>query len=64
MELTVIFKIVAVGLVTAICGLVLKRAGREEIATVVSLVGLAVSLVMMLDVVVQLYVTLRLLFGL
>ena len=54
----------AVGLVTAICGLVLKRAGREEIATVVSLVGLAVSLVMMLDVVVQLYDTLRSLFGL
>lgn len=64
MELTVIFKIVAVGLVTAICGLVLKRAGREEIATVVSLVGLAVSLIMMLDVVVQLYDTLRSLFGL
>lgn len=64
MELTVIFKIVTVGLVTAICGLVLKRAGREEIATVVSLVGLAVSLVMMLDVVVQLYDTLRSLFGL
>ena len=64
MELTVIFKIVAVGLVTAICGLVLKSAGREEIATVVSLVGLAVSLVMMLDVVVQLYDTLRSLFGL
>lgn len=64
MELTVMFKIVAVGLVTAICGLVLKRAGREEIATVVSLVGLAVSLVMMLDVVVQLYDTLRSLFGL
>ena len=64
MELTVIFKIVAVGLVTAICGLVLKRAGREEIATVVSLVGLAVSRVMMLDVVVQLYDTLRSLFGL
>ena len=64
MELTVIFKIVAVGMVTAICGLVLKRAGREEIATVVSLVGLAVSLVMMLDVVVQLYDTLRSLFGL
>lgn len=64
MELTVIFKIVAVGLVTAICGLVLKRAGCEEIATVVSLVGLAVSLVMMLDVVVQLYDTLRSLFGL
>ena len=64
MELTVIFRIVAVGLVTAICVLVLKRAGREEIATVVSLVGLAVSLVMMLDVVVQLYDTLRSLFGL
>ena len=64
MELTVIFKIVAIVLITAICGLVLKRAGKEEIATVVSLLGLVVCLVMMTDAVVQLYDSLRSLFGL
>ena len=64
MDLNVVLKIVIVGLVTTIASLILKRAGREEIATVVSLVGLAIALVMMLDVVVQLYDTLRSLFEL
>ena len=64
MEIIVIFKIVAVGLITAVASLILKRAARDEIATVVSLVGLAIALVMMVDVVVQLFDTLRSLFGL
>ena len=64
MEITVIFKIVAVGLITAVASLILKRAARDEIAIVVSLVGLAIALVMMVDVVVQLFDTLRSLFGL
>lgn len=64
MEITVIFKIVAVGLITAVASLILKRAARDEIATVVSLVGLDIALVMMVDVVVQLFDTLRSLFGL
>ena len=64
MEITVIFNIVAVGLITAVASLILKRAARDEIATVVSLVGLAIALVMMVDVVVQLFDTLRSLFGL
>lgn len=64
MEITVIFKIVAVGLITAVASLILKRAARDEIATVVSLVGLVIALVMMVDVVVQLFDTLRSLFGL
>lgn len=64
MEITVIFKIVVVGLITAVASLILKRAARDEIATVVSLVGLAIALVMMVDVVVQLFDTLRSLFGL
>ena len=64
MEITVIFKIVAVGLITAVASLILKRAARDEIATVVSLVGLAIALVMMVDVVVQLFDTLRSLLGL
>lgn len=64
MDIAIIFKIAAVGLITAIASLMLKRAGREEIATVVSVVGLAIAFVMMLDVLVQLYDTLGGLFGL
>lgn len=64
MDLTIIVKIAAVGIITAIACMLLKRAGREEIATVVSVVGLVVALVMMLDTIVQLYDTLRALFEL
>lgn len=64
MDLTVIIKIAAVGIITAIACMLLKRAGRDEIATVVSVVGLVVALIMMLDTIVQLYDTLRVLFEL
>ncbi len=64
MEISVILKIAAIGIITAIASMLLKRSGRDEIATVVSVVGLVVALVMMLDVIVQLYDTVRSLFGL
>lgn len=64
MDLTVIVKIAIVGLVTSVASMMLKRCGREEIATVASLVGLAIAVVMMLDVIAQLYDTLRSLFAL
>ena len=64
MDIAIILKIAAVGIITAIVAMLLKRAGKEEIATVVSVVGLVVALVMMLDVIVQLYDTLRSLFDL
>lgn len=64
MDISIIIKIAAVGIITAIAGMLLKRAGKDEIATVVSVVGLVVALVMMLDTIVQLYDTLRALFEL
>ncbi len=64
MEIAIILKIAAVGIITAIATMLLKRSGKEEIATVVSVVGLVVALVMMLDVIVQLYDTLQALFDL
>lgn len=64
MDIAIIIKIAAVGIITAIAGMLLKRAGKDEIATVVSVVGLVVALVMMLDVITQLYETLRALFEL
>lgn len=64
MDIVIILKIAAVGIVTAIASMLLKRSGKEEIATVVSVVGLVIALVMMLDVVIQLYDTLQSLFDL
>ncbi len=64
MDIAIILKIAAVGIITAIATMLLKRSGREEISTVVSVVGLVVALVMMLDVIVQLYDTLQSLFDL
>lgn len=64
MDVMVILKIAAIGIVTAIASMLLKRAGKDEISTVVSVVGLVVALVMMLDVISQLYDTLQALFDL
>ena len=64
MDITVILKIALVGIITAIAGMLLKRAGKDEIATVISVVGLIVALLMMLDSVVQLYDTIQSLFDL
>lgn len=64
MEIAIILKIAAIGIITAIATMLLKRAGKDEIATVVSVVGLVIALVMMLDVIVQLYDTLQSLFNL
>ena len=64
MDVMVILKIAAIGIVTAIASMLLKRAGKDEISTVVSVVGLVIALVMMLDVISQLYDTLQALFDL
>lgn len=62
MDVAIILKIAVIGIATAIAAMLLKRAGRDEIATVVSVVGLAIALVMMLDSLSQLYDTLKILF--
>ncbi len=64
MDITIIFKIAAIGLLTAISGILLKKAGKDEIATVVSIAGLILALVLVIDMVVQLFDTIRSLFDL
>jgi len=46
-----------------VISMLLKRAGKEDIATVVSVVGLVIALVMMLDSIAQLYETFKTLFN-
>lgn len=63
MEITLIVKIASIGILTAVISMLLKRAGKEEIATVISVVGLVIALVMMLDSIAQLYETFKTLFN-
>ncbi len=64
MDLTILYKIVAIGLLTAIASILLKKANREDISTIVSIVGLVMALLLLVDMLSQLYATLQTLFEL
>lgn len=63
MGIDIIFKIAAVGLITAIINQILKKADKDEIATLVTLAGLVIVLIMIIDMIGQLFDTLRSVFG-
>ncbi len=64
MEIDVIFKIAAVGIIVTIICQLLKKSEREDIATIVSLAGLVIVLTVVLDMVVDLFDSVRSLFDL
>lgn len=49
MGVDIIFKIAGVGLLTAIVNVVLKKSDKDELATFVTLAGLSIVLIMVLD---------------
>ncbi len=63
MGVEIIFKITAVGILTAVVGQVLKQTGKEEIATFSTLSGLIIVLLMVLDLIGTLFDTVKNLFG-
>ena len=64
MDINVIFRIAAVGIITAIVNQILKKSDKDEIATITTLAGLVIVLLMVVDMIAQLFDTLRMLFGL
>lgn len=64
MGVDIIFKIAAVGLITAIVCQILKKADKEEVGTMVSLAGLVIVLLMVIDMISGLFDTLKNVFGL
>lgn len=64
MGVEIIFKIAAVGLITAIVSQVLQHAGKNEIATLTTLAGLIVVLYMVIDMVGSLFESMKVLFSL
>lgn len=63
MGIDIIFKIAAVGFITAIIGQLLKKADKDEIATIVTLAGLVIVLIMIVDMIGNLFDTLKAVFG-
>ncbi len=64
MDIDVIFKIAAVGIIVTIVCQILKKSDREDIATIVSLAGLVIVLAVVLDMVVDLFDSVRNIFDL
>lgn len=63
MDINIIFKIAAVGLITAIINQVLKKTDKDEIAMLVTLAGLVIVLIMIINMIGQLFDTLKSVFG-
>ena len=59
-----IFKIAAIGIIVSILNQVLSRSGREEQATMTSLTGLVVVLMMVAEKIAELFELVKRLFGL
>ena len=63
MEIDLIFKIAAVGIIVSILNLVLARSGRGEQATMTSLAGLVVVLMIVVERIADLFALVKSLFG-
>lgn len=64
MEINIVFRIAAVGILVAVLHQVLMRAGREEQAMLTTLAGLVVVLFWVIQYISQLFDTVRTLFQL
>lgn len=62
MEIDLIFKIAAIGIIVSILNQVLSRSGREEQATMTSLAGLVVVLMMLAQKIADLFDLVKTLF--
>ena len=62
-DVDIIFKIAAIGILTAVVGQLLKHSGKDEIATLSTLAGLVIVLLMVLQLIVSLFDTIKTMFN-
>lgn len=63
MEVEIIFKIAAIGVLTSIVGQILKQSGKDEISTLATLAGLVIVLIMVINLIGELFTTLKTIFS-
>lgn len=59
----IIFKIAGIGIITAVTNQILKYAGKDEIATLTTLAGVVIVLFMVINMISQLFDTIKTLFN-
>lgn len=64
MELDLLFKIAAVGIIVAILNLILKKTDHDEQAVMLTVAGLIIVLMMIIPAIEELFETIRNVFGL
>ncbi|MCD7928071.1 MAG: stage III sporulation protein AC [Oscillospiraceae bacterium] len=64
MDVDLIFKIAAIGILVSVLNQVLTRSGRDEQATMTTLAGLVVVLMMVVQEIADLFTLVKDLFGL
>lgn len=64
MDVDLIFKIAAIGILVSVLNQVLSRSGRDEQATMTTLAGLVVVLMMVVQEISDLFALVKNLFGL
>ena len=64
MNIDIIFKIAAVGIIITVICQILKKSDRDDIATIVSLAGLIIVLTVVLYMVAELFDSIRNIFDL
>ncbi|HIX33362.1 stage III sporulation protein AC [Gemmiger sp. An120] len=64
MDIDLVFKIAAIGIIVAVLNQLLIRSGREDQAMMTTLAGLIVVLSMMVKEISELFVTIKTLFNL
>ncbi len=64
MELDLIFKIAAVGIIVAVLNQILKKTEHDEQAMMLTVAGLVIVLMMLIPAIDQLFSTIKSVFGL
>ena len=64
MDITILFKIAAIGIIITVICQILKKSDRDDIATLVSIVGLVIVLAIIVVMVGDLFTQIQNIFGL
>jgi stage III sporulation protein AC len=64
MSVDIIFKIAAIGILASVVCTILKHSGKDDIATFVSLAAVILTLLMVLNLISELFTTVKTLFAL
>ena len=64
MNVDIIFKIAAIGIIVAVICQILKKSDRDDIATLVGIAGLVVVMSMVITIIAELFDSIKTIFGL